>query len=98
MSELFDFIVHIDDHLAEIVRHYGVWVYGFLFAIVFAETGLIVTPFLPGDSLLFAAGALAASDVGLNPVLTGALLFTAAAIERVISRIHSQADVVEIDA
>ena len=78
MSELFDFIVHIDDHLAEIVRHYGVWVYGFLFAIVFAETGLIVTPFLPGDSLLFAAGALAASDVGLNPVLTGALLFTAA--------------------
>ena len=58
---LVDFIIHFDKHLAEFVTNYGVWVYGILFGIVFAETGLVVTPFLPGDSLLFAAGALAAS-------------------------------------
>jgi membrane-associated protein len=78
VAELVDFIVHIDAHLAEIIQTYGVWVYAFLFLIVFAETGLIVTPFLPGDSLLFAAGALSAAGVGLNPVLTVALLFVAA--------------------
>jgi membrane-associated protein len=57
-----DVILHLDAHLVELLRDYGVWVYLILFAIVFAETGFVITPFLPGDSLLFAAGALAAVD------------------------------------
>jgi len=57
-----DFILHLDKHLVELLRDYGVWVYLILFIIIFAETGFVVTPFLPGDSLLFAAGALAAVD------------------------------------
>jgi membrane-associated protein len=61
MQTLIDFILHIDAHLLELAARYGGWLYGILFAIVFAETGLVVTPFLPGDSLLFAAGALAAT-------------------------------------
>jgi membrane-associated protein len=61
MSSIVDLFLHLDVHLAEFVARYGVWVYGLLFAIIFAETGLVVTPFLPGDSLLFAAGALAAT-------------------------------------
>ena len=73
-----DFVLHFDQHLRDLVQAYGPWVYGFLFAIVFAETGLVVTPFLPGDSLLFAAGALAASTGQLNPVLLLGLLFVAA--------------------
>ena len=60
---LVDFILHIDVHLAQIVEQHGAWTYGVLTAIVFAETGLVVTPFLPGDSLLFATGALAATSV-----------------------------------
>ena len=51
-----DFIIHIDKHLQVIASEYGLWLYGILFLIVFCETGLVVTPFLPGDSLLFAAG------------------------------------------
>jgi membrane-associated protein len=61
MQGLIDLFLHLDVHLAEFVAQYGIWVYGLLFAIIFAETGLVVTPFLPGDSLLFAAGALAAT-------------------------------------
>jgi len=57
-----DIVLHLDAHLVELLQTYGFWVYLILFAIVFAETGLVVTPFLPGDSLLFAAGALAAVD------------------------------------
>jgi membrane-associated protein len=57
-----DLVLHLDKHLVELLRDYGFWVYAILFLIVFAETGLVVTPFLPGDSLLFAAGALAAVD------------------------------------
>src|SRR5438045_5101623 len=62
VKKLVDFIVHIDRHLAEIIADYGVWTYAILFAVIFAETGLVVTPFLPGDSLLFAVGTLAAVD------------------------------------
>src|SRR5688572_5737316 len=57
-----DFVLHLDVHLVELLRDYGFWVYAILFAIVFAETGFVITPFLPGDALLFAAGALAAVD------------------------------------
>ena len=53
-----DFVLHVDVHLQELMNNYGLWVYGILFLIIFSETGLVVTPFLPGDSLLFAAGAL----------------------------------------
>jgi membrane-associated protein len=59
-----DFVLHFDKHLIDFVHTYGAWVYGLLFGIVFAETGFVVTPFLPGDSLLFAAGALAATTGG----------------------------------
>lgn len=74
---MIDFILHFDKHLLEFVRLYGTWVYGILFAIVFAETGLVVTPFLPGDSLLFATGALAGAGV-LNIWLAAGLLVIAA--------------------
>lgn len=59
LGDLLSFVLHVDKHLLELVQSYGGWVYGILFGIVFMETGLVVTPFLPGDSLLFAAGALA---------------------------------------
>jgi membrane-associated protein len=61
MSRLLDVLLHSDRYLLQVVELYGSWVYGILFAIIFAETGLVVTPILPGDSLLFAAGALAAT-------------------------------------
>lgn len=60
LQTLIDFVLHVDDHLTTIVNQYGGWTYGILFLIIFCETGLVVTPFLPGDSLLFAAGALTA--------------------------------------
>ncbi|WP_017345407.1 DedA family protein [Pantoea sp. A4] len=60
IHQLIDFILHIDAHLQALVAQYGVWIYAILFLILFCETGLVVTPFLPGDSLLFVAGALAA--------------------------------------
>jgi hypothetical protein len=53
---VWEYIRHLDDHVAEMIKHYGAWTYGILFGILFAETGLVVTPFLPGDTLLFAAG------------------------------------------
>lgn len=74
-----DFLLHIDEHLKEIVKDYKVWTYLILFIIIFAETGLVVTPFLPGDPLLFAAGALVAGgDTGLNIYLLALILFIAA--------------------
>ena len=72
MAELIDVLLHVDRYLLDVVTTYGVWIYGLLFLIVFAETGLVVTPFLPGDSLLFATGALAATgalDVGAASLL-----------------------------
>ena len=77
MAYLVDVILHSDRHLQEFVGTYGVWVYALLFLIVFAETGFVVTPFLPGDSLLFATGALAATGVLGVPQAFG-LLATAA--------------------
>lgn len=76
---LIDFILHLDVHLTEFVTDYGLWTYGLLFLVIFCETGLVVTPFLPGDSLLFLAGALAAKpETGLNPHLLALLLVIAA--------------------
>jgi len=75
---LFNYLLHLDQHLAALVAQYGVWIYVIMFAIVFAETGLVVTPFLPGDSLLFAAGTLAAvSALDLSTLL---ILLSVAAI------------------
>jgi membrane-associated protein len=76
--QLAEFILHIDRHLIAITSEYGGWTYAILFLIVFSETGLVVTPFLPGDSLLFAAGALSAGAGGLNPVVLMILLIAAA--------------------
>jgi membrane-associated protein len=79
IKTLIDFILHIDQHLVEIVSNYKTWTYLILFLIIFAETGLVVTPFLPGDSLLFAAGAIIAKEEsGLNIVIMALLLIIAA--------------------
>jgi len=75
--ELINFILHIDNYLADFIRDYGVWVYGILFLIIFIETGLIVMPFLPGDSLLFTAGMFCATGL-LNPWWLVVLLMAAA--------------------
>ncbi len=75
-----DFILNLDTHLVELLRQYGLWLYAILFVIVFAETGLVVTPWLPGDSLLFAVGTLAAIDTSgtLHAPTVAALLIVAA--------------------
>ncbi|MFZ9870047.1 MAG: DedA family protein [Candidatus Kapaibacteriota bacterium] len=78
VQALIDFILHIDVHLAALTADYGVWTYAILFLIVFAETGLVVAPFLPGDSLLFAAGAICA--LGTLDVTTMILLLIVAAV------------------
>lgn len=80
LMDLINFILHVDDHLFEFITNYGVWIYAILFLIIFVETGLVVMPFLPGDSLLFAAGALAASTGAMNPWLLIFLLFIAAVL------------------
>jgi membrane-associated protein len=77
MASLIDLILHVDEHLMALAVAYGPWIYALLFAVVFAETGLVVTPLLPGDSLLFAAGALAGAGI-LDPVLVATLLMAAA--------------------
>ena len=76
---LINFILHVDKHLAEFVQNYGMWVYALLFLIVFVETGLVVMPFLPGDSLLFVVGALAGTGAMSLPVAMGVLLVAAIA-------------------
>jgi membrane-associated protein len=74
-----DIVLHLDKHLAVMVQQYGVWIYAILFAIIFSETGFVVTPFLPGDSLLFVAGALAALG-GMDIMILIAVLLAAAAL------------------
>jgi membrane-associated protein len=83
LQELIDFILHIDARLTELVAEYGAWVYGLLFAIVFAETGLVIAPFLPGDSLLFAAGGLAATGALDIRVVVVLLIVAAVACDAV---------------
>jgi membrane-associated protein len=77
VAELIDLLLHVDRYLLELAANYGVWIYAILFLIVFAETGLVVTPFLPGDSLLFATGAIAATGA-LDVRLATILVLTAA--------------------
>jgi membrane-associated protein len=79
MDTLIDLILHLDVHLAEFVESYGMWVYALLFVIIFCETGLVITPFLPGDSLLFATGALSAAGI-LNIWAVLSLLLAAAVL------------------
>lgn len=81
LKSLIDFVLHIDQHLIEIVHDYQMWTYLILFLIIFAETGLVVTPILPGDSLLFATGAIVAKpESGLSIVLMCGLLAIAAVL------------------
>lgn len=79
LTTLLDFFLHLDVHLGELIHNYGGWTYAILFLIIFMETGFVVTPFLPGDSLLFAAGTFAALG-SLDPILLFFLLFTAAVL------------------
>ena len=74
---LVDFILHVDRYLGAFVAHYGAWVYALLFLIVFVETGVVVMPFLPGDSLLFVAGALAGAGLMSGPLACAVLLAAA---------------------
>jgi membrane-associated protein len=81
LSSLLDFVLHINDHLDQLVLNYGVMIYAILFLIIFVETGLVVMPFLPGDSLLFAAGAICArpgSELSIGLLIV--LLFVAAVL------------------
>ena len=80
LMQIIDFILHIDKHLVTLTAEYGAWLYVILFLIVFCETGLVVTPVLPGDSLLFAAGAVAASSAGNLNVHIVVLVLLAAAV------------------
>ena len=79
LSQFIDIVLHLDKHLALLVAQYGIWIYAILFAIIFCETGLVVTPFLPGDSLLFVAGALAATAAAawISGILIAVLLSAA---------------------
>lgn len=79
MNYLIEFVMHLDQHLVDLTAAYGGWIYGILFLIIFCETGLVVTPFLPGDSLLFAAGAVAALG-SINIWVLGLLLIVAAVV------------------
>lgn len=80
MRELIDTILHIGDKIPQLIAQYGPWVYGILAAVIFAETGLVVMPFLPGDSLIFAAGVFTTDKGGLNLFIMGICLMTAAVV------------------
>jgi len=84
MPEIISMLLHIDQYMGAWVAQYGIWIYLVLFAIVFSETGLVVVPFLPGDSLLFIAGAFGASNL-INPVLLGLLLVVAAILGNTVN-------------
>ena len=77
ITTLFDFILHVDVHLAQFVTTYGTWVYALLFLIIFVETGVVVMPFLPGDSLLFVVGAMCAVGLMSLPLTIGLLIAAA---------------------
>jgi membrane-associated protein len=77
IATLIDFILHVDKHLAAFVAQYGTWVYALLFAIVFVETGVVVMPFLPGDSLLFVVGAMCGAGLMSLPVAMAVLIVAA---------------------
>jgi len=79
LRDFIDIFLHLDAHLGRVIAEYGTWTYGILAAIIFCETGLVVTPFLPGDSLLFAAGAFAGLG-SLDPLVVGGLLFSASVL------------------
>ena len=79
LQVLFDFLLHLDEHLAAIIERFGIVSYIILFLVIFAETGLVIFPFLPGDSLLFAAGAISSTS-SLNPILLFIILASAAII------------------
>ena len=81
---LIDLVLHVDRHLQDLIANYGLWTYALLFLIIFSETGFVVTPFLPGDSLLFAAGALCAGSV-LNVHLLVVLLIIAAVLGNLLN-------------
>jgi membrane-associated protein len=83
-QQLIEFVLHIDRHLQDIIAQYGLWTYALLFFVIFAETGFVVTPFLPGDSLLFAAGALCAGTV-LNVHLLAVTLLGAAVLGNLVN-------------
>ncbi|MGE5386794.1 MAG: DedA family protein [Betaproteobacteria bacterium] len=80
LTQFFDIVIHLDVHLSALVQQYGLWIYGILFVIIFAETGFVVTPFLPGDSLLFVAGALAAIGEGGMDITTLIVVLGVAAV------------------
>jgi membrane-associated protein len=80
LTQFIDIILHLDKHLAILVQQYGLWIYGILFFIIFAETGFVVFPFLPGDSLLFVAGAVAAIGEGGMDVTTLMIVLIVAAV------------------
>jgi membrane-associated protein len=82
LAWLIDLVMHLDRHLVELLAHYELWIYPILFTVIFAETGLVVTPFLPGDSLLFAVGALAAADT--SGTLTAPLASVTLAVAAVL--------------
>jgi len=84
LATIIDIVLHLDKHLAVLVQQYGIWIYAILFAIIFSETGFVVTPFLPGDSLLFVAGALAALG-GMDIGLLIAVLIAAAALGNMLN-------------
>ncbi|HTR01219.1 MAG TPA: DedA family protein [Candidatus Acidoferrum sp.] len=79
-----DFVLHVDQHLLELFNHYGAWIFAILFLIIFCETGLVVTPFLPGDSLLFATGALIAAS-SMNVHLMAVTLVAAAVLGNAVN-------------
>lgn len=84
---LIDWVLHLDRHLVELLMRYELWIYPILFAVIFAETGFVVTPFLPGDSLLFAVGALAAIDTSgtLSAPLASVTLAAAAVLGNIVN-------------